>query len=502
LARVGAKLTYANGRIQHAGVVLGIGSGAPAEHPFIGEPGATFGYWGRAQAVQGLSAVTAACLVTRRSLFEEMGGLDAETFAVSYNDVDFCLKLRRAGYLVLWTPFARLLHEGSASLKSDVDDAEPAEKNARFAREKLAMYRRWLPQIAFDPAYNRNLSSHGPGFAIETDGPPTWDPEFRPRPRILVHPADRTGCGEYRIIAPSRALSRSGLVHCHETMRLYTPPEVARMQPDSVVMQRQLEWPQIKAIERLKETSDTFRIFELDDLVTNLPLQNVHRRTMPSDIRERLRRALRLCDRLVVSTGPLAREYGRLCGETIVLPNRVEKARWAKLARPSRRIGRPRIGWAGGVGHSGDLAVIVSVVEATVKEIDWVFFGLCPERLKPYAAEFHEYVMLDEYPQKLAALDLDLAVAPLEINAFNEAKSNLRLLEYGVLGYPVVCTDITPYQCGLPVQRVPNRHSAWVKAVRSMAADREACRQAGERLRAAILKDWILEDHLDDWRRA
>jgi O-antigen biosynthesis protein len=499
---VGAKLTYPDGRIQHAGVILGVGWGAPADHPYIGEPGTAVGYWGRAQAVQGLSAVTAACLLTRRLVFEEVGGLDAETFTVSYNDVDYCLKLRAAGYRVLWTPFARLLHEGSASLGSDVEDKVAQEKAARFAREKMAMYRRWMPQIAFDPAYNRNLSSHGSGFAIETEAPPTWDPEFRPRPRILIHPADREGCGEYRIIAPSRALRHSGLVHCHETMRIYTPPEVARMQPDSVVMQRQLEWPQIEAIERLKETSRAFRIFELDDLVTNLPFKSVHRKAMPADIRERLKKALSLCDRLVVSTEPLAREYGRLCGETVVLPNRLERARWSNLALPSRREGKPRVGWAGAVGHLGDLSVIDSVVEATAKEIDWVFFGMCPDRLKPHAAEFYDCVPLDEYPQKLASLDLDLAVAPLELHAFNEAKSNLRLLEYGVLGYPVVCTDITPYQCGLPVTRVANRHSAWVKAVRNMVADRDACRQAGERLRMAILAGWMLEDHLADWRRA
>jgi O-antigen biosynthesis protein len=404
---------------------------------------------------------------------------------------------------VLWTPFARLLHEGSASLKSDIEGRAGPEKDARFARERLAMYRRWLPRIAFDPAYNRNLSSHGKGFAIETEGPPTWDPEFQPRPRILVHPADREGCGEYRIIAPSRALFRSGLAHCHETMRLYTPPELARMQPDSVVLQRQLDWPQIAAIERIKQTSDVFRIFELDDLITNLPLRSVHRQSMPADIRERLKKALSLSDRLIVSTEPLAREFGRLCGETIVVPNRLETPRWRNLGLPSRRAdGKPRVGWAGGVGHSGDLALIESLVEATAKEVDWVFFGLCPDRLRRFAAEFHDCVALHDYPQKLASLGLDLAVAPLELNAFNEAKSNLRLLEYGVVGYPVVCTDITPYQCGLPVTCVPNRHAAWVKAVRAMAADRSACRAAGERLRAAVLNDWMIEDHLDEWRRA
>jgi GT2 family glycosyltransferase len=499
---VGAKLLYPGGRIQHGGVILGVGGGAPAEHPYNGEPEGTFGYWGRLQVVQSLSVVTAACLVTRRSIYQQVGGLDAEHFAVAYNDVDYCLRVGAAGYLVVWTPFAKLLHEGSASLRSDLDGRTVEEKNARFAREKLAIYRKWMPRIAFDPAYNRNLSSLGLGFAIETEGAPTWDPEFRPRARALVYPADREGCGEYRIIAPSRALLRSGLVHCCETMRLATPPEVARIAPDSIVFQRQLEWHQIEVIEQVKNTSAAFRVFELDDLITNLPLKSVHRKAMAPDISERLKKALSLCNRLIVSTEPLACSYGKLCDEAVVVSNRLEKARWLGLS-PKRRLDkRPRVGWAGAVGHFGDLTLIASVVEATAREVDWVFFGMCPDRLKRWVAEYHEWVPLHDYAEKLASLDLDLAVAPLEPHPFNEAKSNLRLLEYGVLGYAVLCTDILPYQCDLPVVRVANRHRSWVTAIRDMVADREACQRAGEQLRATVVENWMLEDHLEEWRRA
>jgi GT2 family glycosyltransferase len=499
---VGAKLLYPDGSIQHGGVILGVGWGSPAEHPFNREPESSFGYWGRLQVVQNFSAVTAACLVTRRWVYDEVGGLDEETFAVAYNDVDYCLRVQEAGYLVAWTPFARLLHEASASLRTHVEGKAVQEQNARFAREKLAMYARWMPRIARDPAYNRNLSSHGLGFAVETEGPPTWDPEFRPRPRVLVHPADREGCGEYRMIAPCRALLKSGLVHCHETMRLYTAPEVARMAPDSIVFQRQLEWHQIEVIERVKNTSPALRVFELDDLITNLPLKSVHRKTMAPDIRDRLKKALSLCDRLVVSTEPLARQYRKLCDHTVILPNRLEKQRWLGLS-PTRRLdGKPRVGWAGALGHMGDLMLMESVIEATAKEVDWVFFGMCPDKLRRFVAEYHEWVPLHDYAETLAALDLDLAVAPLEHNPFNEAKSNLRLLEYGVLGYPVLCTDIFPYQCRLPVSRVANRHHSWTRAIRDMVADREACRRAGERLREAVVKDWMLEDHLDEWQKA
>jgi len=498
---VGAMLLYPDGRIQHAGIVLGVGWGAPAEHPYIREPGNAFGYWGRLQASQELSAVTAACLVTRRAAWDEVGGLDEETFAVSYSDVDFCLKLQDAGYVVLWTPLARLVHDGNASIKTDVEPKERIERNRRFAAEREAMYQRWLPRIAFDPAYNRNLSSFGPGFAIETEGPPTWDPQARPRRRVLLYPADREGCGEYRILAPSRAAFASGELQAHAAGRLLSLPEVARMAPDSIVFQRQLEVHQIETIERAKRYTPAFRVFELDDLITNLPPKSPHRSAIPRDIAERVKRAIGLCDRLVVSTEPLAAAYGKWAGEVRVVPNRLEKARWLGL-EPRRRDGmKPRIGWAGAIGHAGDLALITSVVEATARDVDWVFFGMCPDPLRSLIAEYHSWVPLHDYAKKLASLDLDLAIAPLEPHPFNDAKSNLRLLEYGILGYPVLCSDILPYRGALPVRRVRNRPRDWINGIRELIADREACRLLGERLRQAVLRDWMLEDHLADWRR-
>jgi hypothetical protein len=359
-----------------------------------------------------------------------------------------------------------------------------------------------MPQIAFDPAYNRNLSSFGTGFAIESESMPSWDPEFRPRERVLVYSADREGCGEYRVIAPSRALFNSGLVHAYETMRLMTPPEIARIAPDSIVFQRQLELGQIQVIETVKNTSKALRIFELDDLITNLPQKSAHRPNIAPDIAQRLKRALALCDRFVTSTEPMARAYGKMCGEVVVVPNRLEKSRWLGLRAGRREGGKPRVGWAGAIGHLGDLGVIAQVVEATAKEVDWVFFGMCPDALRPFIAEFHSWTPLHDYAAKLASLDLDLAVAPLELHPFNETKSNLRLLEYGIVGYPVLCTDILPYQGDLPVVRTNNRHRDWVRALRELVADRDALRRQGDALRQAVIGDWMLEDHLDQWRRA
>src|SRR5579875_68221 len=499
---VGAKLFFPNRTIQHAGVVMGVGWGAPADHPYIGQPANAPGYWGRLTVVQDFSAVNGACLLTRRALYEQVGGLDAEALHDNYQDIDFCLKVRQAGYLVVWTPYAKLIHESGVSRRDRAKKEPTAEHKARFARERETMYRRWMPMIAFDPAYNRNLSSVGMGFDIEADRLRCWDPDFRPRPRVVAHPADRDACGEYRVIAPSRVLFGAGVLHVAETMRLMMPPEYARIAPDTIVFQRQVEDHQVEKIEEIKRLSPAFRVFELDDLLTNLPLKSIHRPNIPRDVAQRLRRAVSLCDRMVVSTEPLAKAYGGLCDQVVVLPNRLERARWQGLRMKPRDEGRPRVGWAGALGHLGDLEMIASVVEETAKEGDWVFFGMCPEPLRRHVKEFHDWVPIPDYPAKLASLDLDLGIAPLEFNPFNEAKSNLRLLEYGVLAVPVICTDILPYQGDLPVRRVKNRHRDWVKAIREMAADREACRREGEALRQAVLADWMIDQHLDDWRKA
>ncbi len=494
---VGAKLLYPDGKIQHAGVILGVKG--PAEHAFIGRPPEDRGYYGRAQLTQNLSAVTGACLLIRKSVFEQVGGLDEQAFKVSYNDIDLCLKVREAGLRIVFTPFALLLHEGSASQKGQVETAPDPDKLARFAAEKLGMYQRWLPRLPFDPAYNRHLSLASTEFLLEDEPPLSWDPAWRPRPRILAHPADREGCGEYRIIAPMRALLRAGRVQGRETMRLYDVPEMARMEPDALVVQRQMEWHQIEALERNARFSRAFRVFEIDDLITNLPVRSVHKAQIHKDIAKRFRKAAGLCHRLVVATEPLAHAYAGFSDEVVVQPNYIEAARWAHLQPPRAERSRPRVGWAGGVGHSGDLELIVDVVKDTAADIDWVFFGLCPESLKGVVKEFHPGVPLDQYPAKLAALDLDLAVAPLELNAFNEAKSHLRLLEYGILGYPVICTDIVPYQGDFPVTRVANRYRDWTRAIREALSDRAALQAQGQALRQKVLSDWVLEDHLDDW---
>lgn len=157
---VGAKLLYEDKTLQHAGVILGMGG--VAGHSFIGLSDNDPGYYYRAQLVQNYSAVTAACLLLKKSTFNEVGGLDAENLKVAFNDVDLCLKVREAGYRNLWTPHATLFHYESKSRGYE----DSPEKQKRFASEIAAMKLKWSNSLSSDPYYNQNLCVDGATFAL------------------------------------------------------------------------------------------------------------------------------------------------------------------------------------------------------------------------------------------------------------------------------------------------------------------------------------------------
>ncbi|MEP4803961.1 MAG: glycosyltransferase family 2 protein, partial [Hyphomicrobiales bacterium] len=150
---VGAKLFYPNDKVQHAGVFIGIGGVAGHSHKHF--PRSNPGHHGRLLHRQTITAVTGACLLVSRDIYNEVGGLDAEHLTVAFNDIDFCLKVHAAGYHNVWTPFAELYHHESISRGPDHIDAE---KIKRFEIEKLYMRDRWNTHTYKDRHYNPNLT--------------------------------------------------------------------------------------------------------------------------------------------------------------------------------------------------------------------------------------------------------------------------------------------------------------------------------------------------------
>ena len=158
---VGAKLYYSDDTVQHAGVILGLGGTAGHAHKHFGRSHP--GYMARASIAQNLSACTAACLMMRRDVFDEVGGLD-ESFEVAFNDVDLCMKIRKKGYLVVFTPYAELYHYES---KSRGNDSTP-EKLERFRGEIDRFKEKWQKQLDDgDPYYNPNLTLTRDDFSLK-----------------------------------------------------------------------------------------------------------------------------------------------------------------------------------------------------------------------------------------------------------------------------------------------------------------------------------------------
>ena len=157
---VGAKLYYPDGTIQHGGVILKLGGVAGHAHKFFNR--SDYGYLGRLCYAQNLSAVTGACMLIRRNVWNELNGLN-ENYAVAFNDVDFCMRIRQADYLIVWTPFAELFHYESKSRGNDNDDPVKME---RLNKEASYFMQEWKKELDVgDPYYNPNLTLNKDNFA-------------------------------------------------------------------------------------------------------------------------------------------------------------------------------------------------------------------------------------------------------------------------------------------------------------------------------------------------
>lgn len=492
---VGPKLLDTSGSVLSAGLVMGM-QGACAS-AFFGCAANAESYMNRLRMVQNWSAVSLDCLLIRRDVFEQLEGLEAAALQYQLFDADLCLRARAIGYLVVWTPYSKVaklpatdsLAAAAGSLESDRD----------------AFYERWLAWVACDPAYNRNLSLRIANFNFEPGLRTGWNPFIaRAMPAVLALPTNATAIGHYRVIQPFNELEREGWIQGRIDYSASDLIELERERPDVIIFQGRYSSAHLHDMAQFKRFSNARRIYELDDYIIEPPKKNDHARNLPDNMRELVSKAIGLCDRVVVSTEPLADALSSLHCDIRVVPNMLAASLWTGLSSERQTSARPRVGWAGGTSHRGDLEMLEEVVKALAGEVDWIFFGMCPDALRPYVKEFYEGISFNRYPQKLASLNLDLALAPLEQNLFNDCKSNLRLLEYGACGFPVICSDTKAYAGYLPCTRVrDNTPDSWLEAIRMHLSDPLASYRQGDSLRRVVLQDYVLNDrHLQHWANA
>lgn len=490
---VGAKLHNSQGLILHAGVILGMEG--TAGYPFYGEDMNASGYMHRLQVVQNFSAVGADCLMVRKDVYLQAGSLDESTFTQAFGEVDLCLRIREEGYLVVWNPFAELALGTRPPVGQDGN---------RLVEEVALFYDKWLPLMAGDPAYNPNLMLLRGNYRLEPGLRTGWSPfEHRQLPNVLLLPMNASAVGHYRMTQPFIELENAARVVGQISYESLSVIDLERRSPDVAVFQGRYTAFGIEEISWAKRYMNTRRIYELDDYIINVPAKNGHMRNMPTeqDMERILRTGVELCDRVVASTYALADTMSSMHSDIRVAPNMLTPSLWDNF-RPQRRTSaKPRVGWGGGTSHTGDLEVIAEVVRELANEVEWVFFGMCPDALRPYIHEFHPVIGMAEYPAKLASLNLDLALAPLEFHLFNDCKSNLRQLEYGACGYPVICTNTKAYDNYLPSTRImTNSTQEWLEAIRMHLADPDASYQMGDELREIVLRDFTLRgNNLLNW---
>lgn len=333
----------------------------------------------------------------------------------------------------------------------------------------------------------------------------THDRKWTRAAYVLAHAADTHGCGYHRIMRPLQIMAKQGILDGRCDMQIWSNEHLQLLNPDVVVFQRQIEEHQIEHIARYRDIlPNAFIVYEIDDALSLVPASSHHAAYMPIDVDTRMARAIKLCDAVTVTTRPLMDHIRKICGDNIdvrLVPNMIGRDDVANIAavRAAKRFHeKPRIGWGGGISHKGDLSLITEAIEKIGTAVEWVFIGMKPDVSVPI--EFHPGVPPQDYLKKLASVDLDLMLAPIEDNPFNRCKSNLRLIEGGFCNYPVISSPVAPYLDGNPpVFGYAGNPSEWIEQInRFIDLDADEQTKAGTSLRQFVERYYLMEEHLND----
>lgn len=468
------------------------------------------GQFNRLQMTQDVAGVLGSCAMVRKSCAVAVNGWDEVNARVFTTMADFGYRLIERGWRLVWTPATSVLHAGGATRQSvrrhqQVD----AALTQQHLNERDALAQRWLARAPGRDLYSRHLSGHAP-YRLDADLVVDWEPARHDRPRAIAQPIS-SGSGQYRVVEPLDWLQHESKAETclvnpvsKKSRRLLTPLDIARAKPDRVLLQHSIGDADIANMRSIRaQCPETFIIQLMDDLSSDLPRSHPAYVQGQRESHGRTLEALSLSDRLLVSTQPLADYYRAFCGDVRVVPNALDARAWGGHFRPAPQRSRLRVGWAGAAQHLGDLKLIQTVIAELANEVDLVFMGMCPNEIRPFIKEFHSFVSYKDYPAKLASLDLDIALAPLEDNPFNACKSNLRLLEYGAMGWPVVCSDVYPFRTSSPpVTHVSDDAGQWLMAIRALIDNHALRAQQGKALNDWLTSHYWLEHQADTWYSA
>ncbi|QJT81336.1 glycosyltransferase [Kosakonia sp. MUSA4] len=492
---VGARLEYQDGRIQHGGYLVGVQHGVDVA--FDGADGQSNGFQHFLKTPRNLAAVSASCMMVRKEVFFSLNGFTQERYPLYFADVDLGLRAQQQGYLNVWTPYARVKHMGGATR---LFGNKIGVQERPLLQDYTTLRGEWQQGLLNEPSYHPLMQKMGKAFTLSASIARLHQPlPGRPLPVVLAHHINWVGGGHHRVMQPFKALERHLMIEGGLTNTIPGLMEAAQMRPDVILLEliTGSRFPDI--MKQLRDVSGAKIVLEYDDYLLNVPMKNGNRQHFPPQMLKNFRKVMDSADWVVVSTAPLAEAYSRFHSDIRIAQNRLAPNQWDHLLSARGTGKKVRVGWAGGSSHTGDLEILLPLIKELEGQVEWVFMGMKPRNV---LCEFHPGVPFEMYPEKLASLNLDLALVPLEINQFNECKSNLRLLEIGTCGVPIIATDIEPYRCNLPVTLVANRFKDWMNAIQAYIHDPALRERQGDALRAAVRSDWYLRDAgLDDWRQ-
>lgn len=298
---------------------------------------------------------------------------------------------------------------------------------------------------------------------------------------ILIHPADRCACGSFRVIQRGQvwnkfiAPSRGNETVVLDSSTYLSPHKISDLKVKVFMTQRQFYKEQINAISEYKSQGLVI-INDLDDMLWQVPPTNPFSKMYTGDVRRYLKESIQKCDISTASTIPLADEIYKFARKnSIIVPNMLEPE-WFMEPRP-RKNEKLKVLWAGSSTHHGDLEALVKVVTFLEDKVDFIFMGALPHGIteeKNPNVGFVKGVEFSAYMRtlKMLAQEVDVAVAPLEPCRFNECKSNLKLLEIGAVGLPIITSDIYPYQDSQRKIKWGNKqYKEWIDILMSYSDD-------------------------------
>ena len=376
-----------------------------------------------------------------------------------------------------------------------------------------------LPQLPFGvPNIGTSLIGN-PLMGLPVNSDPGQPPPGMQR--ALSFAADHQGCGFWRIHWAESLINAQqlGIVSNNNFMILQ---ENFYNQVKSIRIQRQVTPIQLQFVRFLRDLSNrtnNFKIYyEIDDVIylDDIPLYNAAREGFTDPIlSQNATEIMKMCDAITTPTTWMSDYYQSKTGvKAITLPNYMPKF-WMDRFYDKNRIvtnydrnrKRPRVGYVGSPTHfnvkqvpgaKDDFADINNVIIKTIKDFQWVLFGGCSAELAPYVSagqiEYKPWAKIYDYPTIYNNLNLNVVIAPLQNNAFNLAKANIKYIEAGALGLPCVCQDLEPYKQA-PLRF--NTADEMVNRIKSLMSDRKTYFKESDDARKVACNYW-LEDHINE----